>query len=432
MTYLSHVADRVFGRPLFIHRYKAAVIASVLGERVGIDPSMFDLSEVPEAFKRTGPRANRLIGEPEGAYDERGRLIAVLYNVVDGVATIPVIGTLINRGAFIGEDSSGFTSYEGLGTQIAAAVADPKVGAILLDIDSPGGEATGMFALAEQVRAARQVKPVTALVNDMAASAAYGIASASTEVVVSPTSITGSIGVVMLHMDQSKEMQNKGRTPTLIYAGAHKVDGNPFGPLTENVRSDLQREVNVFYDRFVETVATGRPSLTADAIRATEASTFIGAEAEANGLADRVGTFAETLSRLSAQVRSNQRRTPMTANNGPAEITAVDQAQIRSEGETAGARAAQARISSILTCEEAKGREPQAQNLALNTSLSVDEAKALLATLPVAPPQQQQQPTRTIEERSGPAFDAGLPETKPDARASWRASLKRVGATLPQ
>ena len=123
----------------------------------------------------------------------------------------------------------------------------------------------------------------------------------------------------------------------------------------------------------------------------------------------------------------------MTANNGPAEITAVDQAQIRSEGETAGARAAQARISAILTCEEAKGREPQAQNLALNTQLSVDEAKALLATFPVAaPPQQQQQPTRTIEERSGPAFDAGLPENKPDARASWRASMKRVGATLPQ
>ena len=274
MTYLSHVADRVLGRPLFIHRYKACVIAAVLGERIGFDPTSIDLAGIPDAFKQIRPTGNRLVGDPTGPTDERGRLLEVLYNVANGVAVIPVIGTLINRGAFIGEDSSGFTSYEGLGVQIAAAIADPNVAAIMLDIDSPGGEAMGMFALAQQIMASRQIKPITALVNDMAASAAYGLASAATEIVVSPTSITGSIGVVMMHMDQSQELKNKGRTPTLIFAGAHKVDGNPFGPLSEDVKAALQRDVNTFYDRFVETVSAGRPSLTNDMIRATEADTL--------------------------------------------------------------------------------------------------------------------------------------------------------------
>ena len=130
-------------------------------------------------------------------------------------------------------------------------------------------------SLADLIRSVRQTKPVTAFVNDMAASAAYGIASAANEIVVSPTSIVGSIGVVMLHADRSGELAAQGVKPTLIFAGSHKVDGNPFEPLSDAVRADLQASVDAHYRQFLDTVAAGRGrKLTADMARATEARTL--------------------------------------------------------------------------------------------------------------------------------------------------------------
>src|SRR5262249_57857251 len=128
---------------------------------------------------------------------------------------------------------------------------------VILDIDSPGGEATGAFGFYETLRLARGRKPIVAVVNDMAASAAYGIAAQADEIVISPSSMTGSIGVVMVHMDHSKELEKKGRTPTLIFAGDHKVDANSFEPLSPGVRADLQKEVDGIYGTFVESVAAG-------------------------------------------------------------------------------------------------------------------------------------------------------------------------------
>jgi hypothetical protein len=103
----------------------------------------------------------------------------------------------------------------------------------------------------------------------------------------------------MLHADMSRRLDKEGITPTLIFAGAHKVDGNPFAPLPESVREDFQREVNQFYDLFVETVAAGRRGMSPAAIRGTEARVFIGADAVAAGLADSLGTFEEVLAELS-------------------------------------------------------------------------------------------------------------------------------------
>jgi hypothetical protein len=110
------------------------------------------------------------------------------------------------------------TSYEGLAAQLRAAGQDPEVRSVLLDISSPCGEAAGMAGLAGLIRSVRQTKPVTAFVNDMAASAAYGIASAANEIVISPTSIVGSIGVVMLHADRSGELAAQGVKRTLTHS----------------------------------------------------------------------------------------------------------------------------------------------------------------------------------------------------------------------
>jgi len=433
MNILARIAERVIGRPLLVLPAKAELVASVLADRIGIhalvDPLGADLPEALTAPMTARPAANRNIGEAVVA----GR--SVLYRRAGGVGIIPVVGTLTNRGLAIGEDSSGFTSYESIGVQLAAAMADPQVQAIMLDMDSPGGEATGMFSLAQSIRNARAQKPITAVVDDMAASAAYGLASSATEIVVTPTSITGSIGVVLLHLDQSKELEQKGRKPTLIFAGAHKVDGNPFGPLSETVRADLQREVYTFYARFVDQVAAGRPALTTDRVRGTEARVFIGSEALDRGLADRMGTFEETLARLSSAVRARHPTGgPMMSNTPTDTVPRAEHDQAvaaaRTEGEAKGRSAAIERVRAILNCAEAKDRGPMALVFALDTDMSPEVAAKALAASPAAAPTRP-----TLENRNNPPVPgmagAGAENPRADAATSWNRSLRRAGAKLP-
>ena len=210
---LAQIAGRVLNRPLLLHPDKADLILHVLQGRIGIEP-----------LQTVTPETNRFVGTYRRDNGGVGSM-----RVENGVAILPIVGSLVNRGAWIGA-SSGLVSYEGIAAQLREAEVDQDVRAILLDIDSPGGEATGMFAAAKLVSAVNKSKPVVAFVNDVAASAAYGIASAASEIIVSPTSMVGSIGVVLTHLDRSGELEDRGVKPTLIHAGAHKVDGHPFGP----------------------------------------------------------------------------------------------------------------------------------------------------------------------------------------------------------
>lgn len=405
MTILAHIADRAINRPLLIHPDKVPLILGVLEGRIPIDvrsltaaapvdPSV-EMSPDAQAILRRGPQASRFVGS-EIDEDDQGRHSWLPYRRTDeGVAVVTITGTLINRGAWIGS-KSGETSYEGIKHQIARAVADPKARSIILDIESPGGEAVGTFEVADAVRKARSAKPVVAVANGMAASAAYAIASGASRIVATPTSLVGSIGVVLLHADFSRRFDKAGITPTLIFAGAHKVDGNPFEPLSSEVRDDLQNEVNEFYDLFVETVSTGRKAMSAQAIRATEARTFIGRAAVDEGLADEIGTFEDVLSELSrgqgGRSTSSTRRTSMSeqTNGGPAAESPAGTTTVTSAAApvapTAAPAAADAkgRIKAILALEEAKGREAQAQVIALDTDMSVEQAKALLAASPKA------------------------------------------------
>lgn len=281
MSMLFHVADLVLNRPLLVTPDKAQVIMSVLAGRIGAN----------------APEASRFEGE-SAVVDQDGRARGVPFKVKDGVGIITITGSLVNRGAWIGA-SSGLTSYEGIGHQLKSAASDPSVRSVILDLHSPGGEATGAFEVAALVRSLSSAKRTVAVVNGMACSAAYAIASGATEIVTTETGVSGSIGVVLLHADYSKRLAKEGIDPTLIFAGAHKVDGNPFEPLSGEVRDDLQREVTAFYDLFLTTVAKGRGArLTASAARATEARTFIGQAAVKSGMADRIGTFESVLSEL--------------------------------------------------------------------------------------------------------------------------------------
>jgi signal peptide peptidase SppA len=310
-TELIRIADRVLNRPLMILPDKLALIATVLEGRIGIDASEFKEKDF-EAMLREGPSASRFIGDAERV-DPNNPRSQIKYTVSNGVAIINVLGSLVNRGAWLGA-ASGMTSYEGLAFQIEDAGRNPKVTSIILDIDSPGGEAVGAFEIADKVRSVAKSKNVTAVVNGMAASAAYAIASAANTIVSTGSGVSGSIGVVLMHADYSGRLQQKGIRPTLIHAGAHKVDGHPYEPLPDSVRADLQAEVDQFYSLFVSSVAKGRKGrMTENAVRSTEARTYIGKAALEAGLVDAIGGFETVLADLS---RGGARPAPKRPSSG--------------------------------------------------------------------------------------------------------------------
>lgn len=294
MTHLAHIADMVLNRPLLIMPEKLAVIAQILDGRIGIDASRLEIG------LRSGIDFDALSQQPgasrfAGSRNDAGQGVLPYMRTPEGVAILTVTGSLVNRGAWVGA-SSGLTSYEGIKYQAARIAADPKVKSVILDLDSPGGEAIGAFETATAIRALDAKKPVVAVVNGMSCSAAYALASGARRIVSTPTGVSGSIGVVLLHADYSGALDKAGVKPTFIFAGAHKVDGNPCEPLSKAVKSSLQAEVDAFYDLFVATVAQGRKDLTADKIRKTEARAFIGADAKAAGLVDEIGTLEDVLS----------------------------------------------------------------------------------------------------------------------------------------
>jgi signal peptide peptidase SppA len=270
MTVLPHLAARLFGVPLAIHRPKLDVILSVLGARIGLADLAAPVGYTPAA---------RAPGPPSGK-----------------VAVIPIHGTLVRRTSGI-EAESGLASYTGNAEQLDAAMASPEIAAILLDIDSPGGESGGVFDLADRIRAASEVKPVWAVANDMAFSAAYALASAAARVFVARTGGVGSIGVIAMHVDQSVKDAQDGVRYTAVFAGERKNDLNPHEPISNEAHAVLKAEVDRIYDLFVETVARHR-GLDADAVRATEAGLFFGPDAVATGLADAVGSLDDALTQL--------------------------------------------------------------------------------------------------------------------------------------
>jgi signal peptide peptidase SppA len=303
---LFEIAARVLKRPLAIHEDKLALILAVIEGRLPIESS-----QIKQALTGGGeltPDAQRVIqGPAEGSsfygssevQDPSGRQTERLpYRLHGSAAIIQVMGSLVNRGAWLGA-SSGLTSYEGLQFQLRHAAAHRSVETIVLDIASAGGEVTGMFETADLIMEVGKRKKIIAAVNGMAASAAYALASAASRIVLTQSSMVGSIGVVMLHADFSRKLETEGITPTLIFAGKHKVDGNPYQPLSPEVSAKLQAEVDRAYDFLVATVSKGR-KLTQAAVRSTEAQMFTGAEATAIGLADEIGSFEGSIAKLAA------------------------------------------------------------------------------------------------------------------------------------
>ena len=214
------------------------------------------------------------------------------------VAVLPVYGTISHRASLMTEMSGG-TSLQKLTGQFRQAANDPQVKAIVLEFDSPGGSVDGVEELANEIFQARGSKKIVAVANTWADSAAYYLASAAEEIVVTPSGEVGSIGVWMMHADFSKQLESDGIKVTLVSAGKYKTAGNPYEPLSDYALAALQSEVNVFYEMFVKAVARAR-GVSAAEVRGGfgEGRAVTATEAVKLGIADRVATLDQTLERL--------------------------------------------------------------------------------------------------------------------------------------
>lgn len=221
------------------------------------------------------------------------------YVVVDGILQIPVRGVLLND--FPYQFGSWATGYGYISKALERGLGDADVKGIALVINSPGGEVAGNFDLVDSIFAARAVKPIRAFAAEAAYSAAYSIASAAQSISLPRTGGVGSIGVVTSHLDISKAYDEIGFKVTFIFAGAHKVDGNAYEPLPPAVKARIQERIDALYQVFVSTVARNR-GLDEQAVRDTEALTFMASEALSNGLADAIGSLDSSLAAFAADV----------------------------------------------------------------------------------------------------------------------------------
>lgn len=209
------------------------------------------------------------------------------------VAVLPVFGTIVPRANLMTEMSGG-TSAERLATRFRQLVNDPNVSAIVLDIDSPGGAVSGVQEVATEIFKARGKKPVVAVANHLAASAAYWIGAAADELYVTPSGEVGSIGVFCAHEDWSAAMDTEGIKVSFISAGKYKVEGNPYEPLGEEARAAMQARVDDYYDAFTRDVARFRGVKQTDVKNGFGEGRVVGAkEAVRLGMADKVATLEE-------------------------------------------------------------------------------------------------------------------------------------------
>lgn len=215
-----------------------------------------------------------------------------------GVAVVELRGTILPRASLMSMLSGG-VSLERLQAQLAELDADPRVDTIVLDIDSPGGTVTLVEETAALIRSLET--RTVAVANGMAASAAYWLASAADELVVTPSGEVGSIGVWTAHTDISAAERAAGRRTTLIRAGKYKIEGHPFGPLSDEAKAEMQRRVDAIYDRFVADVAAGRNTTDVRVReRFGQGRMVMAADALALGMVDRVAPLSEVLASLDA------------------------------------------------------------------------------------------------------------------------------------
>jgi len=276
---LSRLASKVINTPLMILPDKLEVILEVIGSRIGAESVSIDTLGYQATDRK---KAN---------------------SVSKKISVIPVHGSLVNRTHGL-DAMSGLTTYDDIRNDFRAALASDS-DAILLDIDSPGGEAAGVMDLSDEIYEARGQKPIYASANESAFSAAYAIASAADKIFLSRTGHVGSIGVIAVHRDQSEADAKAGMKYTTIYKGDRKADLSPHAPLSDEAKEMLEEEVSEHYELFAQTVARNR-SMKVPQVKATQAGIFMGEKAIEKQLADEVVAYSDIPGRILSDISEKE------------------------------------------------------------------------------------------------------------------------------
>lgn len=430
---LPHIASRIFNTPLLMAPDKLQAVLWALSQRMDI------AVEAPDDPGVMRPAA------AVGRWETRDSMRGSGMLIDGGVGILPITGSLVHRGTWIGT-SSGLQSYDGIAQQARMAAEDERIKSVLLDFNSYGGEAGGVADLAQELRDLAAVKPVRAMINDAAASAAYWLAAAAQDISITETGIAGSIGVVLTHQDISAAAEKAGVKITQIHAGANKLLGSPFKALSEADMAQLQESVDQLYALFTSRVDAYRGGKSN--ARATEARIYRGQAAVDAGLADQVTTGRALLAEMQAEVANRGKSRPtlkgsttMSGNQSggadaavytEAQMTAAKASQFEAGKKSGVAEATtneRVRIKAIMTSENAKGREELAQHLAFDTALDADQAVALLGKSPKVAAEAPATPKSKLD--AAIKTNGGTPDVGTDASEaseSVDAVAKRIAA----
>lgn len=428
----GHLIQKIGSGPLLVEPARAREFLGLLSalagsedfEAVHLDASAGD----PDAF---WPAA----GDHMGRYRP--------YNVTNGILQIPIMGALVNKFGY--QMGSWATGYTYIDKAYSRGMDDPDVRGIALVVDSPGGEAAGNFELVDRMYARRGEKPVRAFVADTALSGGFSLATVADEVQVTPSGLTGSVGVVTMHVDYSAALENAGVKVTFIKAGEHKVDGNAYEPLSPGAQKRVQARVDKFYGVFVSTIARNR-KMSEDAVRATEALVYDADESLTVGFADQIGNFEDEIAAFAVEARqSGERR--MTVKNEDKTYTEAEMGQLTAAAADDAAVAAQgaerARFAAVLASGAYAGREALAHELLGTTDLSAEKIEsALKVAAPRVPESKGDDPanafTRVMETEGGAGVksedggsgDGDKPPTAEEIAAQIKADYLAAGGSL--
>jgi len=290
MSLFPQLATRLFNTPLAILPGKAEIVMAALSDRLGITHI-------------THVNGDVVMMDPEDEADfssRRTRRTDVGYDTVAGVAVIEARGTLVQRTGTL-RPYSGMTGYDGIRQNVIAALCDPAIDAIALDIDSPGGEVAGCFDLVDTIYKARGTKPIWAILGENAYSAAYALASAADRITVPRTGGTGSVGVIYMHVSFEDALKKAGIEVTLITKGDLKGEGSDMKNLSPDAFKRMKADVERVGELFDQTVARNR-GIPQKKVFDTQAGTFLGSEGVDAGFADAVMAPDEAFRALLAEL----------------------------------------------------------------------------------------------------------------------------------
>jgi signal peptide peptidase SppA len=225
-----------------------------------------------------------------------------------GIAVLPLYGIITQR-PVADASGPGTLGISGFTQLFRQALADPAIAGIIIDVDSPGGSVFGVQELADEIFSARGVKPIVGIANSQAASAAYWIGTQCAEFYCTPGGMVGSVGVYMAHEDMSKALADAGVSVSLIYAGKRKTEGNPYGPLDDEARANLQSQVDSYYAAFTKAVSRGRgPSVTIAQVRdgMGQGRCMVATDALAANMIDGIKSFGEVVTGMQKTIKANR------------------------------------------------------------------------------------------------------------------------------